>query len=334
MSYAVQIFADSVSPTGKRITTFELTYPRFVHAELMTHRLFSRNSASSRAIPVEKMLARIETDPAIPIYWGKNQKGMAAETELDDNAKREARDVWLAARDTAVHYARELIKLDLHKQIANRITEPWMFITVLVTTTELDNWFNLRRNPMAQPEIKWVADAMWNTFTGCTPVPLVAGEWHLPLVDQDEREQLSIENLKKISTGRCARVSYLTHEGKRDINEDIALHDRLLTSGHWSPFEHVAQALDRDIRTGNFIGWRQYRKSFETEHPGQIEVEAAPGDMVLSPEEMRAFAWCVLGASPDAYSEFGSKYFATKEAFQVFCKKVERLREIQRQEML
>lgn len=281
--YQTKILLDSIAPTGKRITTWELTYPRFVHAELMTHRLFSRNSASSRAIPVSKMLEKIKTDPALPVFWGKNQAGMQAKEELSFDYKEKAIKIWLDARDYAVKQAEELSSLGVHKQIVNRITEPWMFITVLLTATEFDNWFALRSHPDAQQEIKWVSDDMLQKYKSNTPTPLAAGEWHLPLIGEEDIETASQQQydsftkgkgmdidafLKKISTGRCARVSYLTHDGKRDFEKDIELHDRLKESGHWSPFEHCAQALSKPHKIGNFVGWKQYRKEFENEHHG------------------------------------------------------------------
>lgn len=271
MAYKTKIILDSVcNETGKRITTFELTYPRFIHSELMTHRLFSRNSASSRAIPVKKMLDQIVNDPAIPKFWGKNQAGMQAAEELTGSALDAAKSAWLAARDEAVSFAEYLNGdgIGLHKQIANRITEPWMFITVLVTSTEWDNWYRLRDSEFAQPEIAWVARDMRRIHMESNPQVLRTHNWHLPFIDDKDRwdtieygcEDLQLEALKKISAGRCARVSYLTHDGKRDVNEDIILAERLMKSGHWSPFEHCAQALDRDeTRVGNFLGWRQYR---------------------------------------------------------------------------
>jgi len=270
--YSTRILKDSIAPCGKRLTTWELTYPRFVHAELMTHRLFSRNAASSRAIPIEKLIERVEQDPAMPVFWGKNQKGMQAEVEMSPAERALAETRWLHARDLAVAECRKLAELGVHKQLANRIIEPWMFITVILSATEFDNWFHLRNHRMAQPEIAWVAKDMWKKNATATPTPLAAGEWHLPLTDGTEFG--FEEALKKVSVGRCARVSYLTHEGKRDPAEDIKLHDRLSAGpasgdpGHWSPFEHIAQALATPERSGNFIGWKQYRKEFETEHFG------------------------------------------------------------------
>lgn len=275
--YSTRILKDSLAPCGKRLTTWELTYPRFVHAELMTHRLFSRNSASSRAIPTEKLIERVEKDPAMPVFWGKNQKGMQAEVEMSPEEQRRAESQWLLARDLAVQQCKHLADLGVHKQLANRVIEPWMFITVIVSATEYDNWFHLRNHKMAQPEIAWVARDMWMRSNEQKPTPRGPTEWHLPLFDEPTEFSLigyDTAKAKKVSTGRCARVSYLTHEGKRDIDEDVKLHDRLSAGpatgepGHWSPFEHVALALEKPERIGNFIGWKQYRKEFETEHFG------------------------------------------------------------------
>ncbi len=276
--YSTRVLKDSLAPCGKRLTTWELTYPRFVHAELMTHRMFSRNSASSRAIPTEKLMARIREDPALPQWWGKNQSGMQANEELDGAARAEAERLWLTARDQMLAAVEQLGKVGLHKQLANRLIEPWMFITVIVSATEYSNWFHLRNHRMAQPEIAWVARAMWQQYQEHQPAEVPEGGWHLPLFDEVREGPLdthqAIDRAKKVSTGRCARVSYLTHEGVRDPDKDVELHDRLSSGpatgepGHWSPFEHVAMALAEPTRSGNFFGWSQYRKAFDTEHFG------------------------------------------------------------------
>jgi thymidylate synthase ThyX len=272
--YSTRILKDSLAPCGKRLTTWELTYPRFVHAELMTHRLFSRNSASSRAIPTEKLMAKVREDPALPRWWGKNQSGMQANEELDGEARTEAERLWLAARDQMLAAAERLGQVGLHKQLANRLIEPWMYITVLVSATEYSNWFHLRNHRMAQPEIAWVAKSMWQQYQEHQPSEVFEGGWHLPLIQAQELITLDEPTAKKVSTGRCARVSYLTHEGIRDFEKDVELHDRLCAGpstgepGHWSPFEHVARALSTPDRVGNFVGWFQYRKEFDTEHFG------------------------------------------------------------------
>jgi thymidylate synthase ThyX len=147
-----------------------------------------------------------------------------------------------------------------------------MFITVIVSATEYSNWFHLRDHKDAQPEIAWVAAEMHRIYNMHRPTELAAGMWHLPLVGNREIESVDIETAKKISVGRCARVSYLTHDGVRDIAEDVKLHDKLCAGpatgepGHWSPFEHVAQAQAEATPSGNFTGWTQYRKAFAAEH--------------------------------------------------------------------
>ena len=279
--YAAKILADSINSGGDRLTTFELTYPRMVHAELMTHRLFSRNSASSRAIPTKKLMERIANHPVEPKWWGKNQSGMAAKEELTGEQLAGAKQAWLNGRNMAMQLAQELREWGLHKQIANRVLEPWMFITVIVSATEYDNWFHLRDDPNAQPEIAWVAGEMRKLYDVGQPKYMSVGEWHLPLVETEDKDHplyVSQEEaqllggplgMAKICTARCARVSYLTHDGKRDLNEDLALHDKLSGNGHWSPFEHAAEADETSSRYGNFFGWRQYRKLFKTEHVGR-----------------------------------------------------------------
>lgn len=272
--YSTRILLDSLAPCGQRLTTWELTYPRMVHAELMTHRVFSRNSSSSRAIPIEKMIAAVQDDPALPKWWGKNQSGMQAREEMSGEALTEVQLLWLEARDEMVAKTQRMSELGLHKQLANRLLEPWMFITVLVSATTFSNWFHLRDHPDAQPEIAWVARSMWAQINAATPKRLDEGDWHLPFITDEDRAVYDVLELKKISVGRCARVSYLTHEGIRDPLKDIELHDRLASGpltgnpGHWSPFEHVARALEHPAPSGNFRGWRQYRKEFRDEHYG------------------------------------------------------------------
>lgn len=269
MTYSCRILADSQGPNQIRLTTFEVTYPRFIHSELMTHRVFSRNAASSRAIPIDKMIEQVEQNPALPVWWGKNQSGMQAREELNDAEKMAARYVWLAARNEAVLKARELQRIGAHKQIVNRLIEPWMWITVLVTSTEWENFFALRTHEDAQPEIREIARMIEASLISTEPRQLQQEEWHLPLTDDIEllKQQFSDEDIRMISAGRCARVSYLTHAGVRDPKADLTLATRLQESGHMSPFEHVAQAIvGEDQRFhGNFRGWLQFRKTLHNE---------------------------------------------------------------------
>lgn len=265
--YSAKIIADSVSRHGQRLTTMEVVFPRMVLAEFNTHRVFSRNSASSRAIPVEKQLRKIKEQPFVPEYWGANQSGMQAEAELVAEARDAALDEWLAARDSAVAHVEKLLDIGLHKQLANRILEPFMWHTVIVTATEWSNYFALRANEMAQPEIRKVSELMQAAYEASTPKHLSDDEWHLPLIQEEEYDGVfeKSDDARKISAARCARVSYLTHEGKRDLSADIILYDRLTSGGHMSPLEHVARPLTEDELSGgefrgNFRGWMQLRK--------------------------------------------------------------------------
>jgi thymidylate synthase ThyX len=262
MAYAARVVLDSVGPTGVRLTTLEVTFPRFVLAEFNTHRVFSRNSASSRAIPTAKLLQRVLEEPAIPLEWGRNRAGMTSEELLALEDGAEAERIWLNARDAAVERARSLLELKVHKQQLNRLLEPFLWHTVIVTSTEWDNFFTLRCAPQAQPEIRAAAVRMREVLGESLPGPVDAGEWHLPLVQDDERS-LNVETLKKISAARCARVSYLTHGGTREIEKDLDLCARLMDDRHLSPFEHVATPANDDAFHANFRGWHQMRKEVE-----------------------------------------------------------------------
>ncbi|HTV72249.1 MAG TPA: FAD-dependent thymidylate synthase [Candidatus Acidoferrales bacterium] len=283
MAYSARILLDSLSPAGVRLTTVEVRYPRFIHSEMMTHRVFSRNAASSRAIPIKKMIATVREDPAMPIWWGKNQSGMAARTEISVQARALAELEWRRALENALGTAERLSssEIDLHKQLVNRILEPFAWITVIITATQWSNFFTQRCHPDAQPEIKRIADLLLLAYRGSTPQPLVLGDWHTPLIQDDERE-LTPALRCKVSVARCARVSYLTHDGSRDVRKDLELYDRLLeggANGHWSPFEHVATPLEApEEPSGNLRGWKQYRKLFGDENastfPDEVSAEA------------------------------------------------------------
>ena len=349
---SAKIVADSIDPRGNRITTFVLTYPRFIHAELMTHRLFSRNSASSRAIPFEKMVKMVEEDPFIPIAWQKDHKGMQGTEYWVDNdtvtvdegdeyerytkiysATEHFITEWLEARDLAIAQSYELNRLGVTKQLCNRLLEPFQWYTCLVTATEFDNFYELRcpKYKMVNPgtdfvqyfkskkdwvyahdvlmntrpkqseesilkekelisklipdgkynELEWIklsesgaeihiqalAEAMWDAQNESVPKELKAGEWHIPFGDNisinklDNYYRIHIKKVRetfakliydrdlykiKISTARCARLSYMTFDGEIDYEKDIQLHDRLLADGHASPFEHISRCLTEE----------------------------------------------------------------------------------------
>jgi thymidylate synthase ThyX len=262
VAYHAEVLLDSVNPAGQRLTTFVLRFPRFVLSEFNTHRMFSRNASSSRAIPTTKLMQQLRDDPVLPVEWGRNQSGMQAHDVLDAEAARQAEAGWLAARDGALVHAEQLRATGVHKQIVNRVLEPWMWASVIVSSTTYDNFFTLRCHADAQPEIKRLADLMREAYTASVPTPRAAGAWHLPFTGPDD-DLLSVEERKQVSVARCARVSYLTHVGTRDIAADRQLHQRLLDAGHWSPFEHVAMAAPDARAFNNFSGWQAYRHQME-----------------------------------------------------------------------
>jgi thymidylate synthase ThyX len=270
----------------------QLRYPKFIHGEFMTHRVFSRNASSSRAIPVERLIEDVIRDPAVPMFWGKNQKGMQAAEELDDTEpkyvgydgaliteRESAKNRWLRAQSLVLTEVRNLIKLGVHKQIVNRLIEPWCHINVVCSSTEWANFDALRCHPDAQPEMRALAEAMAAARMTNTPRLVHPGSWHVPYVALDENVG-TVETAIKLSVARCARVSYLTHEGKPpNVEDDLKLYDRLVGSVplHASPAEHQATPdtyndYGNEIgpwykmeEWGNFVGWRQYRKMLPNE---------------------------------------------------------------------
>lgn len=288
-----RIIADSISAnTGQRITTFEVEFPRIVLAENNTHRTLSRSYASSRAIPIEKCIEQVQTSPFIPSDFGKNQSGMSASQNIEGDDLVKARREWLSARDKAVWQAKELAHIGVHKQLANRLLEPFTYIKGIITATEFKNFFFLRIADDAQPEIRELAEKMKEAMNDSTPQPLYSGEWHLPYfvytgagtyraIFNNELE-LPLEEAKMISVSLCAQVSYR--------NEDASLEKakklwKILFEGraiHGSAAEHqatpVTSETDKGIThflnderktpcSGNLQNWIQYRQLFnEPDH--------------------------------------------------------------------
>jgi hypothetical protein len=295
VTYA-KIIADSISEQGHRVTTMEVRFHRFVLAEFNTHRVFSRNSASSRAIPVQKQMDMVTNDPAIPVSWPAEKSGMQGGDEID--TPWHAKQVWDGARADALFHAQRLTNKSLHKSVTNRLLEPFMWHTVVVTSSDWSGFFEQRCSPLAQPEIRVAAERMRDALEASEPRPLKEGQWHMPYIDPDTYAEIDSANhgdpsslLVKISAARCARVSYLTHDGKRDLAKDLELYDRLVSAqpAHFSPLEHVATPWADNVlqhsswfndvdggsryihrrspRFGNLLGWRQLR----------LEVESEPG---------------------------------------------------------
>jgi len=310
---SAKIIADSVNELGDRLTTFVLVFPRIVLAEFNTHRVFSRNSASSRAIPFEKMLKMVKENPFIPIKWMKEHKGMQGSDYFENNdiikSENDLLQLWLLARDKAVESANQLSQYGLTKQVCNRILEPFMWHTVIVTSNDYENFFALRAHGAAEIHIQKLAYEMLDVYNSSTPNILSPGQWHIPFGDQFDDERIDklmpeiqpaslnwymemMDAIKvKVATARCARVSYLNFEGKDDYEADVKLHDNLLTMGHFSPFEHCAKAMSKDEVyrserielidgaysksqgwSGNLKGFIQYRKFIKNENRNDSRV--------------------------------------------------------------
>lgn len=351
-----KIIADSINRDGKRITTFLLTFPRFILAELNTHRMFSRNSASSRAIPFKKMVKMVNEDPFIPIAWQIDHTGMQGTEYLRNPSYIDfRRQQWMDARDAAVKHATRL-NTDIHqnvgngqrdfdvkiipetgvtKQLCNRLLEAFMWHTCIVTATEFDNFFDLRTPQYtfeehndfeevtathvfhskkdalaslnnfysadrekfiedfdmldwlyvdaqgAEIHMRLLAESMWDAYNENKPQLLEAGQWHIPFGDSMDEAQIDklmptiqpaslnwyIDTMnafkRKVAVARCARLSYNTHDGDIDYQKDVAMYNKLANSGHMSPFEHVAMAVDGTFRYGNLIGWISERSMLE-----------------------------------------------------------------------
>lgn len=262
-----QIIADSIMG-GTRITSVQVKYPRFILPQLNTHRVFSRSTASSRAVPTAKLIDMVRNEPVVPVHWGQNQAGMVAENEMDEARISAAKLVWMEAADTAANIAQELAEIGVHKQVVNRILEPFMWAETIITATEWDNFFKLRIADDAQPEIQALAKAIKKAMDESVPVQC---PWHLPYLSEDELNDSSFlggyTKKAKISAARCARVSYLNHNKQMpSVEEDLKLADRLIEAGHMSPFDHQAmfnnvEAYRNENR--NFQNWKPYRAILE-----------------------------------------------------------------------
>jgi hypothetical protein len=298
------IIKDSVNNRGNRFITYELEYPRFFHSEVMTHCMLEKNAASSRAIPVESMLKMIEESPAMPIEWGENNPGMVSKKLLDNFKESMAKSIWVAASKEAVSFARVMGSkegINAHKQIANRMTEPFQFMKTVMSGTEWENFFWLRNHPDAQPEFQELARCMFEAREQSVPDKLMPGEWHLPYVDFIDGSYFSgdievpLDIAKKISASCCAQVSY------RKLNDSIEQAEKVFDMlnlesenkpAHASPICHQATPMqatstedyinipttvdtweqgithmrrDCSLWSGKLQGWIQFRQLFENE---------------------------------------------------------------------
>ena len=280
MPTSAKIIADNESPEGVRITTFEVRAPRIILAEINTHGVIAKSSESSRAVPVTTRIEGVLADPFIPSIFGKNKKGMQADEFLNEREHDEAFKLWRTAMMGSIAVARQMAALGVHKQLANRLIEPYSYVNTVLTGTEWDNFFALRNHADAQPEFQVLASLMQTLYN--TNVPYYGQTEHLPYVTDEEVAQHGVAIARNISAARCARVSYKSHKtGKPSTaEEDIALCGDLIKHGHMSPFDHVAFAdrrisseptgeviWERATEQGRFYGWLPYRAVFERDKP-------------------------------------------------------------------
>lgn len=281
MGYAATILADSVSENGDRLTTFEVTLPRIVLSEFNTHRMLSRNSASSRAVPISISIRDVEEDPFIPEVFGSHQKGMVEGEPLNEDDQNLARHLWLGARDAALDYASGLERMNVYKGLANRLLEPFKWHTIIATATDWDNFFALRTEKNAQAEIQRPARMMRELYEASVPEELHEGQWHTPLVSSDELASRDaswgdVPTAKcaepdwdfwvPVSAGRCARVSYNRQHDGGDPESDRARAASLKESYHLSPFEHVARPFSmREWEAVDAAWWATPRAGYAVE---------------------------------------------------------------------
>jgi hypothetical protein len=299
---SAKVICDSTSPNSSRLVTFELDYPRIIHAELLTHKMLSKNSQSSRAVPVSKT-AKVNKEFFTPVKWGKNITGMQSSEELTGWRLNLSRVLWNLSAKIAFGASSLLNKLGLHKQWANRITEPFSNIKVVVSGTEWDNFFWLRIDDAAQPEIQELAGKMKSALDSSKSALLSSGQWHIPYVKQEifngqqvfvdaDNVILSIENALKISASCCAQVSYRNLD--ESLKKALDVFNKLFSSSkpHYSPTEHQGRVMKYEMYnteqplgfhkgvsnldkngyywSANFKGFVQYRKLLEEDENNDL----------------------------------------------------------------
>ena len=287
-----EIIADSVCPEGIRLISIEVTMARYVLAEMNTHRMFARNSASSRAIPVSKNLKDIKENIYYPIKWGKEQKGMQSFEVIEPNDSWMAFDIWKDASEYAIDCAEELVSIGVHKQFTNRLLEPFMYHTMLITATDWQNFFNLRLNADAAPDIQVVAEHMLNEINSSKPVELKHGEWHLPYVSGPNWEfykNYSIDILRNVSVAKCARLSYLNNNSDNKIRENAK-------ERHEKMSEKIADVDDPLVPQ---IQAKIYNSFVENEYAKDIEKDLKLVDQLSSNGHMSPFEHVATPFSDD-----------------------------------
>lgn len=289
---SAKVIAYSKYSNHKPMITMELEYPRIIHSEFMTHRMLSKNSASSRAIPVKTILEHVRNNPQMPVEWGLNQSGMQASGPADAAKTEGGKQVWLSAMRDMIAHSSVLSDIGFHKQICNRLIEPFFQMKVIVSGTEFNNFFHLRLHESADPTIKELAMVMYIALNEAEPTTLYDGDWHLPYIDikansrdfpiySIEGQELTLGEAKIISASCCAQVSYRKNDN--DLEKAKNIFSRLIESDpvHASPVEHQATPItyieepfdprtwepgithvtkNGDLWSGNLRGWIQYRQ--------------------------------------------------------------------------
>lgn len=285
-----RVVAYSISEeTGERVCTFEVEVPRLIWSEVMTHRLFSRNAASSRAIPVSRMIEMVREKPAMPVRFGANQAGMQDSGEIcgvdkyGNDLLTISKARWIEASKMAASFAQEFADNGLHKQVCNRLIEPFQYIKAVITFTGFGaNFFGLRDHEDADPTICEMAQAMQEAMDTAVPTYMLPGDWHLPYYKDGtfiKGMDRDLEQAKRISASCCAQVSFRKLDDSSEKADKVF--ERLVESKpvHASPTEHQATPLKKGVGfrspyvthidregnpwSGNFRNWGQMRQVIE-----------------------------------------------------------------------
>lgn len=261
--FVQEVLSSRSTQSWRTVNTLHLRYPRIIHGEMMTARVFNRNARSSRAVPIETLLKEIRNDPFIPWHWTGHKKGMQGVPGHDalvymptpaadcDDTWTEMSNVegWLWARDRAVEAAEAFGKAGYHKQVANRLVEPFMWMDLLVTSTHWANFLHLRDHEAAEPHIRDLAVLVGKVLDQAQPTDLDVGEWHLPYITAEDHAEAAkrfvlqkdaTDFLKKVSAARCARISYKPFDGNGSYERELERYDGLVNADavHASPLEH------------------------------------------------------------------------------------------------
>jgi thymidylate synthase ThyX len=265
------ILADSLNAeTGDRWVTFEISnFPKVLLQELNTHRMLSRNAASSRAMPIAKVIERVKQNPYIPTFR-ENQRGMVGKVIHDQERWHKAEQIYRRALESAIHYAEQMAEINIHKEAVNRLLEPFMTVPVIISGTEWQNFFRLRTSPDATPDFQATALLLQELYHSNIPKTLQAGELHC-IYAEHIPDDLPIGDRLKVMSARAARISYRNHGTNHiDIQKDLELAENLIRDGHLSPLEHIGWALSKEqalrLNTRNYQGFLSFRAYWETQH--------------------------------------------------------------------